>query len=243
MRKKTLSIIIFLLFLCTYSYSQVKKLSFITVFDLQSWTLLDDFEFTKINNWELSTTTKEADLPKVDDNSAKSYLKKVETSLAFGAMKGERFLTESYMNNKYCLGIKVLFPELHRVSSFVKPKENFKINGYCKKIALWLLGRGRDVDFNVVVKDYLNRMYTIPITKLNFTGWQYFEVNVPLKITQSFNTFPKRTIEVAGFLLINNPSRYAEEVYQPFYVYVDGLEVLMDQNIDYYPGVEISDDW
>jgi len=222
-----------------------KKLKFITPYDLQRWTIIDDFNFDKIKNWTLtSSDTKKVEKLPVNVNIPVVYLKKISPGVKFSAVEGGRFLTEQYKNNPYCLGVKVVFPRMAATSVFLKPDKPYQLNGYCKKISLWLLGRGRDVDFELVIKDYLGRLYYLYVTKLNYLGWRYFEINIPAEVPQNFNEYPQReTISIEGFLITNHPKKYTGEVYKPFYLYIDELEVLLDRNYKIYPGLEIKDNW
>ncbi len=215
------------------------KLKFETPLDLQRWSIVDDFN--KCDNWELSSST----TSEITGQGIPTYFRKVEPGVKFLSVSGEpRFFTDEYKNNPSCLGVKVVFPEMSKAIVTLKPKENYKIDGRCKKIALWLLGRGRDVDFGIIIRDYLGKNYYLDVTKLNFVGWKYFKIDVPLYIPQSFDIYPQRmTIEIVGFYVVNHPTQYADTLYQPFYLYIDQLEVLVDRFTQQYPGIEIEDNW
>lgn len=222
--------------------TKAMKLRFKTSLDFQKWAVLDSFEFDKLNNWELSSA-KTADEPAAG-GGIKTYFKKIEPSLVFSQIKGGRFFFEEYAQNRSCLGVKVLFPELISASVFLIPKESYKVDGLCKKIGLWLLGRGKNVDFSIVVRDYMSRKYPLFVTKLDYLGWQYFEVTVPPHIPQNYDSFPqKELIEIAGFMATFHPGKFADELHRPVYIYMDQLEALLDQNVTAYPGMEIQDNW
>jgi len=215
------------------------KLRFTTPLDLQRWTVVDDFN--TVDNWELSSST----TSEKTGQGIPVYFRKVEPGVNFLSVSGEqRFFTDAYKNNPSCLGIKVVFPEMSSAIVTLSPKENYKIDGRCKKLAFWLLGRGRNVDFGIIIKDYLGRYYYLDVTKLNFIGWKYFKIDIPIYIPQSFDIYPQRmTIEIAGFYVINHPTQYADTLYKPFYLYIDQLDAMVDRFTKQYPGIEIRDDW
>ncbi len=217
------------------------KLKFITPLDFKRWTVIDNFNFDKINKWDLT----EKSSAKKSPLAVPVYFKKIEPGAKFIQLRGdERFFTKEYLNNPACLGVKILFPELKQTIVTLLPKESYKIDGKCKKLALWLLGRGRNFDFGIVIKDYLNRLYYLEVAKLDFMGWRYFEKKIPPYIPQSYDIYPQRmTIEIVGFYVVNHPSRYADILYRPFYLYIDQLEGLIDKFTTQYPGIEILDNW
>ncbi len=221
-----------------------RKLKFITPLDLQRWTIIDDFNFDKVKNWKLSTDTKKVEKLDLGNNIPVIYYKKMQPGVKFSSVEGGRFLSVKYENNPYCLGVKVIFPRMISASVFLQPNEPYKLTGVAKKISLWLLGRGRDVDVEIVLKDFLNRLYYLPVANMNYLGWKYFEIDVPQDIPQNANEYPQRQLlDIMGFLVTNHPKRFAEDIYQPFYLYIDELEVLLDENINNYPGLEIKDNW
>ncbi len=219
-----------------------KKLKFVTPMDLVRWTVLDDYSV--LDKWDLSATPEK----KEDMKLGKAYYKKTEPGVIFQHVLGGRFankyMTDKYGKNPSCLGIKILFPEFSREHVFIGPKESWKIDGVCKQICVWLLGRGNNIDLEIMLRDYLGRTYFLPVAKLDFLGWKYFEINIPFYIPQNFNIYPQReTIEIVGFLAANNPEQYSGKIVKPVYIYFDQFEALIDRFADYYPGLEVSDDW
>ncbi len=242
--KKRLIIYLFLsLFSFTYILSGQNgnkvKLKFVTPLDLYGWAMVDDFNFEKIKNWNLNYKSGGQ-----EKRYTPIFYRKVDPGADMGNLEGGRFLLEKYKKNPSCLGIKIQFPERIQTCAFVKPKEGYKLDGVCREVSLWILGRGKNVDIEIVFSDYLGRYYYLPICKLDFLGWKYFRVKVPESIPQNYNVFPQReTLKFEGFLAINHPLKFAYELYQPFYLYVDQLEVRLDRNAESYPGLEISDGW
>ena len=241
MKKNSLIIFIIVMILLAGSlYSQNTynvKLKFITSLDLNRWTILDDFDFTKGNKWEGSSTGNSTHEPMVT-------IKKMSLGAKFSATEGGRFLSEEYSKNSSCLGIKILYPEFYQASVFIRPNEGIVLNGKCKKIAVWLLGRGQNIDIEIVLLDYLGNNYYLPAGKIDHLGWKYFEVDIPVTVPQNFNSYPQQeTLEFSGFIISNNPERYIDKIHKPIYIYIDHLESLMDRNRAKYPGVEITDDW
>ncbi len=242
---KKISCFIFLLMFSTSLYAQEtgeKKLKFVTPLDMVKWTVLDDF--STLDKWDLSAAPEKNE----DMKSGKAYYKKTEPGVVFQHVVGERF-TDKYQKDKYgknpsCLGVKILFPEFSKEHVFIGPKESWKIDGVCKLIWVWLLGRGNNVDLEIILRDYLGRTYFLPVANLDFLGWKYSKIKVPYYIPQSFNVHPQRkTIEILGFFAANNPAQYADRVHEPIYIYIDQFEVMVDRFADYYPGLEIQDEW
>jgi len=218
------------------------KLKFITAINLRYWTVVDDFDFQKSNNWEFNYKQGAGD-PE-DTSGKKVFLRKVEPGAKFSEVEGGRFLSEKYNISTSCLGAKIVFPEHYQTTFLVRPKESMLVNGLCRKISLWVLGRGKNIDLEIAVSDYLGKGYFLYAGKLDFIGWKYLEVEIPASIPQNFGSFPQQElIKFEGFLVTNNPSRFADEIYKPYYFYVDHLEALMDQNVEKFPGVEITDNW
>ncbi len=237
---------IFILLVFSVNLS-AQKGKFITPYDYLKWDEVDNFDFDKVDNWNLNAAESK-DIKEAPKNGMAFY-KKIDGGVVYKLMKSaERFYKEEkYKENAGCMGIKAYFMEFSSENVNLIPKENYKLSGVCSKVAFWLLGRNKNVDFELILQDYSGSRYFLPITKLNFLGWKYFEIHIPSLITQYYKFYPKEKhledMELVGFIVTNHPDRYSEELYAPTYIYIDQLEFRADQFIADYPGKEIKDDW
>jgi len=239
-------IIIIIVSLLSVFSLNAQKGKFITPFDYRQWSTVDDFEFSEVNNWELNAD--EAKDITTAPRYGAAYYKKINKGVKYKLLKGGRFIKEKkYQKNDACLGVKVCFPEFVSENLNLFPKESYKLKGICSKLAFWVLGREHNVDFDLVLEDYSGTRYYLPITKLNYLGWRFFEIHIPSLIEEYYKFHPKEKIlenmKLVGFIVTNYPDPYSPELWAPTYLYIDQIEFFADMYVESYPGKEIKDDW
>ncbi len=223
-----------------------KPVEFETFLKGGRWVVLDDFDNT--THWDL---TPPAELKQYENTSPedvktpKVLIKTIPTGVDFRIIGG-RFLR--YIDNKGSLGFKIIFPVNQSVTVPLFTKQPYELEGYCKKLSFWLLGRGRPEIFGIILEDYKGRSYYIDVTKLDFLGWKKFEVNIPPTIPQTYQPYPKyprrKIITLKGFTVTHIADRTMDEfILVPLYIYIDHLEAFLDDAIETYPGIEIQDNW
>ena len=99
------------------------------------------------------------------------------------------------------------------------------VNGVCTTIDVWVWGAGYNYDMAVCVRDFNGTMYTLPMGKLNFIGWQNLKVKVPTYIRQESAQLPaNRYLEIVKFVITTTPKERVDD----FFVYLDEITVSTD---------------
>lgn len=125
----------------------------------------------------------------------------------------------------YVLGVKVGFYKRSVTSFAVLPSNPMPVEGICKTVSVWVIGRNTDHMLKLLVKDHFGNKAEITMGKLNFAGWKKMTVAIPATIVQKNYHYANRMgIEILGFRVDCDP----EEAYGSYYLYLDDLRATTD---------------
>lgn len=127
--------------------------------------------------------------------------------------------------DKYALGIKAEFFGRTNTSISIEPIRPLAIPGISKLISVWVVGRNFNHNLKVVVEDNFGKRLTLPMGKLNFSGWKKLTVAIPPTLDQRNPHYNNRLgIKIVGFVI--EPE--LAETYGNYFVYLDDLRVVTD---------------
>ncbi|MBI9105318.1 MAG: flagellar filament protein FlaA [Spirochaetales bacterium] len=127
--------------------------------------------------------------------------------------------------DEYVLGAKVAFYKRSVTSFSVFPSNPMPVEGICKTVSVWVIGRNTKHMLKLLIKDHFGVQAEVTMGSLNFTGWKKMSVAIPTHITQrNYHYNNKMGIEILGFRIDCN----AEESYGNYYIYFDDLRATTD---------------
>jgi hypothetical protein len=127
--------------------------------------------------------------------------------------------------DEYVLGVKAAFYKRGVTSFAVLPSRPMPVEGICKTVSVWVIGRNTEHMLKLIIKDQFGQTAEVTMGKLNFTGWKKMTVAIPAHIVQKdYHYANKMGIEISGFRVDVNP----EEAYGTYYIYFDDLRATTD---------------
>jgi hypothetical protein len=123
------------------------------------------------------------------------------------------------------LGARVDFHKrgLHTFSVF--PNKPLAIEGICKTLSIWVVGRNFNHVLKILIADFFDRPLELTVGKLNFSGWKKLTVAVPPSVTQTdFHFTTRNGIKFIGLKVDFD----MEETLGKFYIYFDDLSAVTD---------------
>ncbi len=125
----------------------------------------------------------------------------------------------------YVLGCRVNFYKRSVTSFSVIPSHPMPIEGICKTVSVWVIGRNTNHTLKLLIKDQFGNKAEVTMGKLNFAGWKKMTVAIPTHIVQKDYHYVNRMgIEILGFRVDCDP----EETYGSYYIYFDDLRATTD---------------
>jgi hypothetical protein len=127
--------------------------------------------------------------------------------------------------DQYVLGMKVNYFNRGHKRFGVFPVRSLLIEGICKTVSVWVVGRNFNHILKLVVADYFGNEVEITMGKLNFSGWKKLTVAIPPSLKQrDYHHVARMGIKIVGFRIETDPA----ESYGTYYVYFDGLRAVTD---------------
>ena len=127
--------------------------------------------------------------------------------------------------DNYVLGAKASFYKRAVTSFSVLPSNPMPVEGICKTVSVWVIGRNTNHMLKLLIKDHFGTKAEVTMGPLNFTGWKKMSVAIPTHITQRDYHYNNRMgIEILGFRVDCDP----EEAYGSYYIYFDDLRATTD---------------
>ncbi len=134
---------------------------------------------------------------------------------------------------KNVLGVRVDFYKRGMNQFHVYPMRPIAIEGICKTISVWVVGRNFNHLLKVIISDYFGNHQELTLGKLNFTGWKKMTVAVPPHIAQTDYHYSNRNgLKVLGLKVECD----LEESWGRYYIYFDDMsavtDLFMESNLD-----------
>ncbi len=125
----------------------------------------------------------------------------------------------------YVLGVKVQYYKRAMESIEIYPIRPIAIEGICKTISVWVVGRNNNNVLRLIVSDFSGKRIELTMGKLNFTGWKKMTVAIPPTVVQRNYHYNNRMgIKVEGFIIDCDPM----EAIGTYYVYFDDMRAVTD---------------
>lgn len=123
------------------------------------------------------------------------------------------------------LGLKVEYFFRGHKNIVITPARPLPIEGICKTISVWVVGRNFNHELSIIVSDYFGKVTYLRMGKLNFSGWKKLTVAIPPRIKQNdYHYNSKNGVKFLGFRIETDPA----ESYGQYYLYLDDLRAVTD---------------
>ncbi|MEW5816101.1 MAG: flagellar filament outer layer protein FlaA [Spirochaetota bacterium] len=127
--------------------------------------------------------------------------------------------------DQFVLGLKVEYFGRGFKSIALMPVRPLPIEGICKTLSLWVVGRNFNHNLIIMIEDQFGNRADISMGKLNFSGWKKLTAAIPAYIKQrDYHFANKMGIKIVGFRVETDPA----ESYGTYYVYFDDLRAVTD---------------
>jgi hypothetical protein len=145
----------------------------------------------------------------------------------------ERYIgIDPQVADQYVIGTRVDFLRRGYNSFVIYPARPIPIEGICKIISVWVVGRNLNHTLKVLLQDFNGNDFELTMGTLNFQGWKKLEVPVPPQSPDGRNGIIQRNahygnrmgIKITGFKVECDPM----EAYGSYYIYMDDLRAITD---------------
>ncbi len=127
--------------------------------------------------------------------------------------------------DKYVLGVKIQYYKRAMESIEIYPIRPIAIEGICKTISVWVVGRNNNHVLKLIISDFFGNTVELNMGKLNFTGWKKMTVAIPPTVRQrDFHYNNRMGSKVEGFRI----DCEAMEAFGNFYIYFDDMRAVTD---------------
>lgn len=118
------------------------------------------------------------------------------------------------------------------------PKDRMEIpfKGRIARLDMWVWGANYAYDLEILVRDCVGRVHTIPVGLVKHEGWQNMSVNIPTNIQQA-SPYLNGTQQMS-FVAFRLRTRPTERV-DSFYIFFDQFRALTDTFLPSYDGFEL----
>lgn len=159
-------------------------------------------------------------------------------------LDAERLASEEKIGapkGQYVSGVKVRFYKRALTSFAVFPIRPIPIQGKCKTVSVWVVGRNFNHRLKLIIEDFFGRRHELTMSKLNFLGWKKLTVAIPPTIIQAdYHHTTAIGIKVVGFKIYCDLS----ETTGTFYIYFDDLSAVTDLFEENNKDTDdMADDW
>ena len=170
--------------------------------------------------------------------------KLVGSPLGKDSLDQERIAQEVEIGNSAganVLGVRVHFYKRGMNYFYIYPMRPIGIEGICKTLSVWIVGRNFNHVLKIVISDYYGQVKELTLGKLNHTGWKKMTVAVPPSIVQTDYHYSDRNgIKFLGFRIESD----LLESQGQYYVYFDDLSAVTDLFLESARDEDdISDIW
>jgi hypothetical protein len=174
----------------------------------------EDASFWKVSMWE--------------DQGFLISRRLVGVPAAKADLDAERLADEELIGipeGSHVLGVRVDFNKRGMNQFYVYPMRPLAIEGICKTLSVWVVGRNFKHVLKIMLSDYFGNYVELTFGKLNFTGWKKLTLAVPPSITQTDYHYTTRNgLKFLGFKIETD----LEESFGRYYIYFDDLSAVTD---------------
>lgn len=125
----------------------------------------------------------------------------------------------------YVLGVKAYYYKRAMSTISIYPSRPIPIEGICKTISIWVVGRNYEHTLKVLLRDFYGNPLELTIGKLNFSGWKKMTVAVPPSIAQKDLHYNNNMgLQIEGFRIDCDP----KDTIGTYYIYLDDLRAYTD---------------
>lgn len=125
----------------------------------------------------------------------------------------------------YVLGVKTLYFRRALEYLTITPSRPIPIEGICKTISLWVIGRNYEHTLKILLRDYYGNYAELTIGKLNFSGWKRLTVAIPPTLVQKDLHYTNNMgIQIEGFRIDFD----LKDTMGAYFVYFDDLRAVTD---------------
>ncbi len=125
----------------------------------------------------------------------------------------------------YVLGVKAYYYKRAMSNISIRPARPIPIEGICKTISLWVVGRNYGHTLKILLRDFYGNSAELTIGKLNFSGWKKMTVAIPPTLAQTDLHYNNSMgIQVEGFRIECDP----RDTIGTYYIYLDDLRAYTD---------------
>ncbi|MBI9103415.1 MAG: flagellar filament protein FlaA [Spirochaetales bacterium] len=125
----------------------------------------------------------------------------------------------------YVLGVKAYYYKRAMSHISIMPARPIPIEGICKTISLWVVGRNYEHVLKIMLTDYYGNSAELTIGKLNFSGWKKLTVAIPPSLAQKDVHYNNNMgIQIEGFRIECDP----KDTLGTYYIYLDDMRAYTD---------------
>lgn len=128
------------------------------------------------------------------------------------------------------LGLKISFLKRGYTKIDFTAVRPIYVPGITKNISVWVVGRNYEHQLRLIVDDLSGHRFSLPMGKLNFSGWKKMTVTIPENVKQQERHYNDTTgLKVVGFEIIPD----VKDTRGDYFVYFDDLRATTDMFLDY----------
>lgn len=127
--------------------------------------------------------------------------------------------------DSFVLGVRVDYFRRGATQINVTSIRPLAVPGIAKSISVWVVGRNFNHLLRVVIEDDFGTRVSLPMGRMNFSGWKEMTVAIPPTLRQRNPHYSDRGgLRILGFVI--EPDM--RETYGTYFVYLDDLRVVTD---------------
>lgn len=134
--------------------------------------------------------------------------------------------------DKYVFGVRADFFRRGFNEVYIMAERPVPVEGVTKTISLWVVGRNYNHKLKVIILDFFNNRFELPLGTLNFQGWKKLSVAIPPQsadgssgiVQRNFHYNSHMGIKILGFKIECDPM----EAFGSYYIYLDDLRAVTD---------------
>ena len=182
-------------------------------------------------NWEISENNDNKWIAKPSRTAAEGKTK-------YGIYDYTSHLLKKYKETKSCFGFQVDFLLSGYNYIDVYPEKKLpQFEGSIKSLSIWVWGGGYDYTLDILLKDYQDYLWTLPMGSLKYNGWKNLSIDIPISIPRESYYYPKENLEFSKFRFHSAPTEFRNQ----FNCFIDYFKITTDISSELFDGSELND--